>query len=658
MNQAISYRPDIDGLRAVAVLSVIAFHFDARLLPGGFIGVDIFFVISGFLITSILRREMEAGTFSFGAFYMRRIRRIAPAYFAMVAVTLVVGCFLLAPPDLEALGKSALWSSLSVPNIHFWRAVDTSYFAADNRQLPLLHLWSLGVEEQFYLLWPALLLAMIKLPRAALLAVLAAFVAWSFQFAQTKIGSDASFAYYMLPPRAGELGVGALLALVPSIHGKRDGGIGHELLSIAGLALIAGSLFLLDGKSDFPGTNALYPCVGAALLILAGTRRQCSTTAFLRSSPLVWIGLVSYSLYLWHWPVLAFIRYFQPSPGPVTLAGAGVLILALSVASYYGVERPFRNIDMPRRRQPVLLYALPVAVLVSASFAAILLPERIGVIGDRLAYARAERNLKTYTAPAFEYRYNCQLSTFDPGVLTRPECVHGKAGAGATRALLWGDSHAAHYIGVVATLAERDGFALRNASLSTCPPILGSKNVYGAGEYRSHCAAFLSYMASSIDDYQTVYLGAQWRVHFQNPDFAGDLENTLNTLVSRGKTVILLGQAPEFPSYDRNCELRNLRRSVVDCGALARHRDQGIGEHNLRLRQMAARIRGVRYMDVHGVLCSRGTCSPYLDGRPVYFDHSHLSMDGSWVVGKHMWTPSVAEQAITRHSVQQAAQAF
>jgi peptidoglycan/LPS O-acetylase OafA/YrhL len=654
LTQAISYRPDIDGLRAVAVLSVVFFHLEASLVPGGFVGVDIFFVISGFLITSILRREMEAGTFSFGEFYLRRIRRIAPAYFAMVAATLAAGCFLLAPRDLAALGESALWSSLSVPNIHFWRAVDTGYFAADSRQLPLLHLWSLGVEEQFYLVWPALLLALIKLPRRPLLGLLMVFSAWSFLFAQLRIGTDASFAYYMLPTRAGELGIGALLALSPTIHDKRDGGVGHELLAIAGLALIAASLLLLDGSSSFPGLNALYPCMGTALLILAGSRRECRTVAFLRWPPVVWVGLISYSLYLWHWPVLALLRYFQPSPGLPMLLCASAAILALSVASYYAIERPCRHTGMPRRRQPVLLYALPVAALVSASLVAIMLPERIGAVGDRLAYSRAERNLKAHTAPAFEYSYNCQLSTFDPGVLARPDCVHGVGRPGATRALLWGDSHAAHYIGVIAMLAERDGFALRNASLSTCPPILGSQHAYGAGEYRSHCTRFLSYMASSIDDYQTLYLGAQWRIHFRHPDFDRDLESTLKLLVSRGKTVVLLGQAPEFPGYDRNCELRNLRHAIMDCRALAERGDPGIEAHNRRLQELAARMNGVRYLDVRAVLCTNGRCSPYLDGRPVYFDHSHLSMDGSWVVGKHLWYPDTA--GTSAHSARRAAE--
>ena len=630
------YRPDIDGLRALAVLSVVLFHFDAQLLPGGFTGVDIFLVISGFLITSILRREMAAGDFSFRRFYLRRIRRIAPAYFAIAVATLLAGCFLLAPDDLEGLGRSAFWSALSLPNVHFWQALDTGYFAADSRQLPLLHLWSLGVEEQFYFVWPTLLLlGMRGLPRWTLLPLLGMVTLGSFAYAQQQLDRDPAFAYYMLPTRAGELGLGAMLALgLADTTGQRTGGFRYEWLAAAGLALIAGGLFLLDGASAFPGWNALYPCLGTGLLIFAGARRDCWITAPFRWAPVVWIGLMSYSLYLWHWPVLAFLRYFDAGPDTTTLLYAALLIGLLTLASYYLIEKPCRRLRSSPARQAIALYVLPTLTLLALSWLVMSQSARLGARGERLAFERAERDLQIYTAPAFDYPYNCQLSTFDPAVLSREACVHGRAPGNGTRALLWGDSHAAHYIGVVATLAERQGFQLRNASYSTCPPILSGENVYGGGIYREGCTRFRALISASINQYDLVFMGAQWNAQFNDPGFEADLGRTLDRLVDAGKTVYLLGEAPAFESYDRKCEIRNLRHAVVDCRALSSYPYPGMRALNRKLQDLAAARRNTHYLDVDRVICPNGICSPYLDERPIYYDRFHLSMEGSWLVGR------------------------
>lgn len=279
-----TYRRDIDGLRALAVMAVVLFHIDPAWVPGGFVGVDIFFVISGYLITSIISGRIRSGEFAFGWFFLRRIRRIAPAYFAVTLITLAVGCVLMLPSDLEFLGKSAFWSAFSVPNVFFWLHLDTGYFAADSRQLPLLHLWSLGVEEQFYMVWPAMLvIAMRYLPRRMMIAFLFILIAVSFQYAQAKAVSDPSFAYYMLPTRAGELGLGALLALMQmNPQPTSSGGFGHELLAAMGLILVLFALFALDENSLFPGWNAFLPCFGTVLLILAGSHRDCAVAAPLR----------------------------------------------------------------------------------------------------------------------------------------------------------------------------------------------------------------------------------------------------------------------------------------------------------------------------------------------------------------------------------------
>lgn len=256
-----SYRPDIDGLRAVAVLSVILFHIDKTLLPGGFVGVDIFFVISGYLISLHIFRDLSRQRFSIIEFYRRRIKRIMPAMLAVVLVVVALSQVILRPADAEGVAESGLWSLLSMANVYFWLSEDTSYFAAASSQKPLLHLWSLGIEEQFYLFWPLILLLTHRVGHGrhffALFSVLAlaSFCAGEYWFSQAP-----SFVYYMLPTRAGELLTGALLAHLIMHRGSiRVPAVAVFLLGLTGLVLVSGSLFLLSEHAVFPGLRALPP---------------------------------------------------------------------------------------------------------------------------------------------------------------------------------------------------------------------------------------------------------------------------------------------------------------------------------------------------------------------------------------------------------------
>lgn len=635
--QRLHYRPEVDGLRAIAVIAVLLFHFDPRLAPGGFTGVDIFFVISGFLISSIIIRSQAGDGFSFRDFYASRVRRIVPAYAAVVFGTLVAGCLLMQSADLVRLGTAATWSLLAAPNIFFWLHLDTGYFATDSRQLPLLHLWSLGVEEQFYLLWPILLLLGLKLRRQRLLSGLVALLCLvSFAYAHHQAAIDPSLAYYMLPARAGELGIGAILALVQAVRNpSRDGGIIYEAVAVAGLCLMAWSLYALDGSSRFPGWNALPACLGAALVIWSDSRRRCAALAPLRWRPMVAVGLISYSLYLWHWPVLAFARYLGVQPD--TRAGWGLLalILVLSISSYWLVERRARSLRLPGARVAALLFFVPVTILLVMSIVVTTQAGRISALAGNGVDA-AERRLLADTAPAYEFPYNCQLEQFDPGVLEQPRCVHGTAASGNPDVLLWGDSHAAHYIGVLASVADRNGLSVRNASLSTCPPVLGKRESYGMPVYRRACAQFRGLIRDRIAAYPVVAIGAQWSVHGHNRHFWKDFGKTLDSLVAEGKRVVLLAEVPPFPNYDRHCEIRNLRYEFVDCVAAVTRVDEGTGGANARLAALAADRPGVEVLDMHDLVCRDGSCTPYIDGQPVYFDSSHLSMAGSWILGERL----------------------
>ena len=285
-NKSLSYRPDIDGLRALAVLAVVIFHFNKDWLPGGFVGVDIFFVISGFLITGIIARQHAAGTFSFGEFYMRRVRRILPAAFFVTLCTLVFGLAFMLPDDAKALSSSAIATTLSAANIYFWKFLDTSYFAASSDTVPLLHMWSLGVEEQFYLIWPALLLLTLKFGgRVMAVGAASVLAAASFWYGEHVLVSDPTFAYYMLPSRGGELLIGSLAYFACDAIKGNASRLASEAIGLLGFALVAWSLAFIRETEGFPGFISLTPALGAALVIASGSIRKTVVSSTLSPNP-------------------------------------------------------------------------------------------------------------------------------------------------------------------------------------------------------------------------------------------------------------------------------------------------------------------------------------------------------------------------------------
>lgn len=645
-----SYRPDIDGLRAVAVLSVVIYHINKLWMPGGYVGVDIFFVISGFLITRNIWGEMEGGRFSFADFYLRRIRRIAPAFLAMTAVTVLSGTLLLLPDDLLSLARSALWGAFSLSNVYFWRYLDTGYFAESADEVPLLHTWSLGVEEQFYFLWPSLLLLALffRKRRAAAIAIAAVICVASFACGELTNVAAQKFSYYMLPARAGELMVGALLALWTRRMGASTGDMSAralaEALAIVGSGLVVGSLYLLNDSSRFPGINALYPCIGAAMLMMAGGMRSRIVGAVLTLRPMVFVGLISYSLYLWHWPILAFIRYFYGEVEGVHALGAILAMLVLSVLSYRYVELPTRYWKAAKLRQVLALYVVPSALLCAASLVLVATGGLRRLIETFPAYRDRMASLSGDTAPASDFPYNCQLSSFDSGLLSRPECVlvGGRMQSGVAAAepgiLLWGDSQAAHYIGVMGAVLEPSGVAFRNATHSACPPVFGPKG-YGIPAYRAGCDEFRPYMQSAIlsGRYKTVVMGGAWDIYDTTyPNFRADFEKTIAAMSQKGLHVVVVGQAPYMGNYNRNCELRGARVGGVACKQRYYQPDPGMPRTDRFLSDLAARHPSVDFLDVRSVICIKGHCSPYVDGELAYYNATHLSMSGSWRIGRKL----------------------
>ena len=365
-SSALQYRPEIDGLRALAVAPVILFHAGLGPFDGGFVGVDVFFVISGYLITSIILGEMAAGSFSLTGFYERRARRILPALLLVVAACIPFAYLWMLPSDLEDFFRSVAAVATFSSNIHFW--LESGYFDASSEVKPLLHTWSLAVEEQYYILFPLLLLGLRKLRERAAVPILAAIFLLSLAASDWGARAEPSAAFYLLPSRAWELLVGVFVALYLHKHGLPRLRVLSGVASIIGVFLIALSVFALEPRTPFPGLFALLPTLGTALVILFATERTL-VRKLLSSKALVGLGLISYSAYLWHQPLLAFARYrfFELEPWALWVIVAATL--ALAAATWKFVELPFRNRDRIATRMIFRGSAAALVAMISIGFA-------------------------------------------------------------------------------------------------------------------------------------------------------------------------------------------------------------------------------------------------------------------------------------------------
>jgi peptidoglycan/LPS O-acetylase OafA/YrhL len=524
---ALKYRPDIDGLRAIAVIAVIWFHSGLPGMPGGYTGVDVFFVISGYLITSIIHRDMREGSFSFRRFYERRFRRIAPALVTVIGATTVASFALLLPYELDAFAKSAAAAVAMVSNVYFWRSLN--YFAPEHSLAPLLHSWSLGVEEQFYLLFPLTLVIAERFgkPRLAIAALgIGSFV---LCVAITEAMPAASF--YLIPARGWELMIGASLAVgLVSIRPSLQ-----QAAAIAGIALTITAGVLIGPDDPFPGWRALVPTIGAALVIGGGTETIAARA--LSFPPLVYVGRISYSFYLWHWPIFVFLRHWRANPelSPVlALIGIGAAFL-LSVASYRWIERPARDKGTPFRRvlRPSIAGAAAVLVASAIAVAGRGLPQRLPARVDALA------------AVHDGYAPLAHACVTDGTGKVRKICHFGPVGE--PQLLLWGDSHAAAISEAVGEAIGRPGILI---SVAVCPPVVDWPEGTNTVMCRSTDARTLRF-AEADSHLKMVVLSVHWAVLNDEAGPAGwaAVQHVVDRLKSAGKTVIVVAGVPD-PGLD------------------------------------------------------------------------------------------------------------
>lgn len=633
----LNYRPDIDGLRTIAVLSVIIFHINKELIPGGFVGVDIFFVISGFLISRFIMRDLQTGHFSLLEFYRRRIKRIIPPMLLVLFFTLLAAQFLLLPDDAKQVAKSGIWSLLSMANVYFTLYQDTGYFADASSQIPLLHLWSLGVEEQFYLIWPLVLMATFRPARIELFGIVVVIISLaSFVFAELYFKTNPLFVYYMLPSRAGELLAGALVAMV--FFKNPTYKIPNYLvttIAICGLGLVAFSLSWLSESKVFPGLLALLPTTGAALIILAGGLGEAWILRILANRLMIWIGLLSYSAYLWHWPLLVFYRYGYRE---ITFySGTAIFLLTFLLAwlSFRFVERPSRQSKGTAVAVIIKQFMIPAGVLAFLALAIYKL-DGYGLRWFSSEY-KARLDAVMHAEPAAEtYSYVCERNEVTIADTKNDNCVLGQKSNTPPKVLLWGDSNSSHYVGVLGKIAEQAGFSFRHIASGACPPLLeGDLKLYVTAKKYPHCLASNNIARELIKEYPVIVIAGSW-VAYQNdsPSFIQDLKTTIEYLVAQNRKVIVMGKNPVFIKTDPLCPAKALVYPWLSCEVNKVPLSQDVANFNAMLKEFAEKTPNVKYFDVIPYLCQHGLCSPTdPQGNKLYFDAGHFSISGSWKLG-------------------------
>jgi peptidoglycan/LPS O-acetylase OafA/YrhL len=630
------YLPHLDGLRAIAVGLVVLFHAGYTTLSGGFIGVDVFFVLSGFLITGQLAKNLDKGQFSFSQFYLRRVRRLAPAYLAVALASLVAALFIMLPEDLIYHARLTVLALVSLSNFYLSNTTG-GYFESDTDEIALLHTWSLSVEEQYYLLWPAMLLLLWKLQSPRLrLGLIGALLVVSVLFSGWYTSADPSRAYYLLPARFHELLIGALLALVGHRLPTPSRPL-RELLCWGGLALIIQAGFTLAADQGFPGYQALAPCLGTALLIYAGNEPS-SVHYLLTRRVMVWLGMLSYSLYLWHWPVFSFARYATGELTPWMGAAGIALAIALSHLTWRFVEQPFRFrwLFTPRKTFAVLFFGPALALTVVAG----VLDAGDGFMG-RFG-KEAEQAIRAMESTPGKHRIACPDDTDKP-------CAD---------ILLAGDSHAEHFGDFLSVIAADAGLTLNTVQRPGCPALPGLTPTYlkdGALKPDPKCVKHNARLYRQLHRYDYVVLAGYWALadmkadryfftseHWPELDapstqasLAAAFREGIQRIVDAGAIPVIIQDNPTAPDQLFQCSRRKLLPFYDEpCTFSDNVLTQQQGTRRALFAELADAFPSLQFIDPNALICADGTCTTELDGLPIYRDDDHLNRMGSEYLGQ------------------------
>jgi peptidoglycan/LPS O-acetylase OafA/YrhL len=643
--RSLSYRSDIDGLRAFAVLAVVLYHAGFEFFSGGFVGVDVFFVISGYLITSIILYEVTLGEFRVRTFYARRARRLFPALFAVVSCTSIAALFLLMPEELEDYGESAAFTALFSSNFLF--SSEAGYFAGPAELKPLLHTWSLAIEEQYYLLFPGFLLLVHRYLNSRFLPCITALFALSFVVSIWSVGNAPDAGFYLLPSRTWELMLGSLLAATPLTLNARVAAPAGWL----GFAFILIAVFTFDASTPFPGFSALLPCWGTATVFFAAHGNDSSfLSRMLGLKVIVFFGLISYSLYLWHWPVLVFAKHYLLRDldriEAVSLVGLSVL---LAIGSWRFIERPFRG---------------PNGILTTTNLFRF---SAIGIVATLISGLIFDGSKGLPTRLPDDVRRIAQIANDRPSARRHCEGIQANDYSMARMCrvndlpvapsfVLWGDSHAMALMESIGRVAKSQGVNGIVIATNGCAPLLDVARRDLGDECLQRNSAAIDLIAAH-PELRSVILHSRWARHAQGTRFGQDGEQssylvanertahtlednqdlyrhgitqTFTHLTELGRKIVVIGSVPEV-GYEVPATLAKAKWHGKDW-------DPNLDKKIFLRRQSfvaevfedAAQTFNLHIVEPAKYLCEHDHCSiSDPTGQPLYFDDNHLSSLGA-----------------------------
>lgn len=606
-----TYRPQIDGLRASAVIAVVVFHLDKAWLPGGFLGVDVFFTISGYLIASIILKQIASNEFSIFKFWKRRVRRLLPALMLMVACVLIAGGFLMTRPERSGLPMQALASLFSFANLFFWRTTG-GYWAAPAHSLPLLHTWTLSLEEQFYLLLPPLLIIMQRYGKKIQFALICALLTCSFLLCVVATPHFRSASFFLLPTRMWELLLGVGLAYWHHANPiPKDQPLGFGFLPDLGIGLVLLSFWLIPNNEAFPGWKPLVPCLGAIFLLNARVPHFSPTLSFLKFPPVVFVGKLSYSIYLWHWPVFVFLPY----TGTTSTLAKLIWTTGLATLSYFLVEKPIRY----GSRRAALGWALVVGLM---------------IVGFGFLKMNPVSPLLAELGNLDDPRSLTRGREFEAIEILREEMKGSDFGKDLKRPLicLAGSSHVRVLGKPVENFAKEGGYgfvslATSNLGVTSQP----HSDVPDASEINSKRMDLIRELAPEV-----LIVAGMWSNESKRADFSTELSAVLRNLGDAAKQVIVLGQVPMFriPDGYGNDLRRYLiaeRLSGKDSQTIP---DPAVASANEIVREVVQELQrsDISFFDPSSALIVGGQVKLIEGGYFLYSDYHHVNDDGAQIV--------------------------
>lgn len=626
------YRREIDGLRAIAVIPVILFHAGFGLFSGGFVGVDVFFVISGYLITSIILREQAQGSFTLLKFYERRVRRILPALSVVIFACVPLAWLWMMPSQLKDFSQSVVAVSVFASNILFWKESD--YFGGTAESMPLLHTWSLAVEEQYYVVFPIFMLALLRFERRNVAAILAGIALASLALSEWGWRFYPAANFYLAPTRAWELLLGALAAFLNAEQAlvERFGVVVNQWASLLGLAMIILAIIVFDTNTPFPSTFALLPAVGT-VMVIAFAHSSTIVAKLLSRPAVVGIGLISYSAYLWHQPLFAFARIRSLGEvSPLVLGLLGLVALLLAYITWRFIETPFRKKQITSTRIVVTTASITFCCLVSLGLYGYLSG---GGIQRFSVQERAMLDMAHHPRPEFYREGKCFLKPDQNSTEYGTECFEALT-KGPGPVVVWGDSHAAALsMGIFEALGNSNNAQL---TASACPPLLDYTEVS-----RPHCREINARAINLITGSSSpkVFLAANWINYAAIRDLRPYIRSTVKALKVAGSEVYLVGSLPRWNPSLPEMLVRDMLVNGRSLNELPEYYPSSNLDKLVVVDKMLAQVAvelNIHMVSALNEMCSEAGCRVFVDGirgrELVAWDYAHLTPAGSLLIGR------------------------